>query len=140
MAAHVDHQRRQANSTGNIDGQHRRPTSAANIGRQHRSPTSAVKNQFIRGQGMTVRISEEQESRYWRRNVALVIKLLLVWFLVSFGAGILFVDELNQFQIGGYKLGFWFAQQGSIYAFVILVLVYRWRMAALDREFGVDGD
>ena len=87
---------------------------------------------------MTVGISARDEQRYWRRNVALVLKLLVVWFLVSFGAGIIFVDELNQFQVGGYKLGFWFAQQGSIYAFVILIFFYGARMRALDREFHID--
>lgn len=77
---------------------------------------------------------------YWRRNLALVAKLLLVWFLVSFGCGILWVDWLNQFRLGGYKLGFWFAQQGSIYVFVLLIVVYTRRMAKLDREFGVEED
>ncbi len=87
---------------------------------------------------MTVGISVRDEQRYWRRNVALVLKLLVVWFVVSFGAGILFVEQLNQFQIGGYKLGFWFAQQGSIYSFVILIFVYGLRMRALDHEFHID--
>ena len=87
---------------------------------------------------MTVGISARDEQRYWRRNVALVLKLLVIWFAVSFGAGILLVEPLNQIQIGGYKLGFWFAQQGSIYAFVVLIFVYGWRMRALDREFGID--
>jgi putative solute:sodium symporter small subunit len=67
-----------------------------------------------------------------------VLKLLVVWFAVSFGCGIIFVEQLNNIQIGGYKLGFWFAQQGSIYSFVILVFYYAKKMAALDREFNVD--
>ncbi len=85
-------------------------------------------------------ISEEQAGVYWRRNLALVLKLLVVWFIVSFCCGILWVDFLNQFQLGGYKLGFWFAQQGSIYVFVVLTFYYAHRMSALDKEFGVDED
>ena len=87
---------------------------------------------------MTTKLTPEQARSYWRRNLALMLRLLAVWFVVSYGCGIILVDFLNQFQLGGYKLGFWFAQQGSIYVFVVLIFVYRWRMAALDREFGVD--
>jgi len=83
-------------------------------------------------------MTEEQAKEYWRRNVSLMIKLLAVWFIVSYGCGILFVDALNQIQLGGYKLGFWFAQQGSIYVFVGLIFFYANRMAALDREFNVE--
>ena len=72
-------------------------------------------------------------DRYWRRNLRLLAGLLSVWFLVSFGAGILFVDALDEVRIGGFKLGFWFAQQGSIYTFVVLVVIYVRRMNALDR-------
>ncbi len=86
------------------------------------------------------RLSEAQAKAYWRRNLALMLKLLLVWFAVSYGCGILLVDVLNQIQIGGYKLGFWFAQQGSIYTFVILIFYYARRMAALDREFGLEDE
>lgn len=75
---------------------------------------------------------------YWRKNLQTLFLLLLVWFVVSFGFGILFVDQLNLVQIGGYKLGFWFAQQGSIFTFVILIFVYVVRMNRLDREFDVD--
>jgi putative solute:sodium symporter small subunit len=89
---------------------------------------------------MAIKMTEEQARQYWKRNVALMIKLLVVWFVVSYGCGIMFVDQLNQIQLGGYKLGFWFAQQGSIYVFVILIFFYRSRMAALDREFGVEED
>jgi putative solute:sodium symporter small subunit len=84
------------------------------------------------------RLTQERAKAYWRRNIVLVTKLLLVWLLVSFGFGVLLVDELNTIQIGGYKLGFWFAQQGSIYVFVALIFYYARRMAALDHEFGVD--
>jgi putative solute:sodium symporter small subunit len=85
-------------------------------------------------------MTDEQVKAYWSRNVSLMIKLLVVWFMVSFGFGIILVDFFNQFQIGGYKLGFWFAQQGSIYCFVVLIFIYTSRMAALDREFNVDED
>lgn len=86
------------------------------------------------------RITEEQARVYWRRNISLMIKLLVIWFTVSYGCSILLFDLLNQIQIGGYKLGFWFAQQGSIYVFVALTFYYARKMAALDREFGVDKD
>jgi len=85
-------------------------------------------------------LNEQQAQEYWRRNLSLMVKLLVVWFVVSFGCGILLVDVLNQVQIGGYKLGFWFAQQGSIYVFVVLIFYYARKMAALDREFGVEED
>jgi len=89
---------------------------------------------------MATKMTEEQAKAYWRRNLSLMFKLLVVWFLVSFGCGIMLFDFLNQFQLGGYKLGFWFAQQGSIYVFVVLIFVYRSRMSALDREFDVEED
>jgi putative solute:sodium symporter small subunit len=89
---------------------------------------------------MAKKMTEEQARQYWKRNLSLMVKLLLVWFVVSFGCGIMLVDVLNQFQLGGYKLGFWFAQQGSIYVFVVLIFIYRSRMEALDREFDVEED
>lgn len=89
---------------------------------------------------MANKMTEAQAKEYWRRNLWLIGKLLVVWFFVSYGCGILFVDALNDIQLGGYKLGFWFAQQGSIYVFVVLTFVYRSRMDALDREFGVEED
>ena len=85
-------------------------------------------------------LSHEQAKAYWNRNLSLVVRLLVIWFVVSFGFGIILVDLLNQVQIGGYKLGFWFAQQGSIYVFVFLIFYYARKMAALDREFGVEED
>ncbi len=74
---------------------------------------------------------------YWTRNLRLVRALLVVWFVVSYGLGILLVEPLNRVRIPGtgFKLGFWFAQQGSIYVFVALIFVYVWRMNRLDREF-----
>lgn len=83
-------------------------------------------------------LSDEQAKAYWQRNLALMVKLLVIWFVVSFGFGIILVDVLNQFQIGGYKLGFWFAQQGSIYVFVGLIFYYTKKMGDLDREFQVE--
>lgn len=80
----------------------------------------------------------EKRAAYWRANMGLLGKLLVVWFLVSFGAGILFEDWLNQFEFFGFKLGFWFAQQGSIYVFVVLIFVYARKMRQLDRDFGVE--
>ena len=77
-------------------------------------------------------------ANYWKKNVRYLLILLSVWFLVSYGGGILFADALNTIKIGGFKLGFWFAQQGSIYAFVILIFVYVGLMNRLDKEYDVD--
>jgi putative solute:sodium symporter small subunit len=74
---------------------------------------------------------------YWKANIRLVGGCLVVWFIVSFGFGILLADQLNNISLGGYKLGFWFAQQGSIYTFVVLIFFYAWRMNKLDRKFNV---
>jgi putative solute:sodium symporter small subunit len=82
--------------------------------------------------------SAEARAAYWRANIKLLGKLLAVWFVVSFGFGILFVDWLNEFRFFGFKLGFWFAQQGSIYVFVALIFIYARKMRALDRKFGVE--
>ena len=78
------------------------------------------------------------ESGYWRENVRLLVTLMAIWFVSSFGAGILFRDFLDQFMIGGYPLGFWFAQQGSIYVFIVLIYVYAKWMDRIDARFGVD--
>ncbi|MEO1040500.1 MAG: DUF4212 domain-containing protein [Pseudomonadota bacterium] len=85
-------------------------------------------------------ISENQFKAYWRENLTLVGALLAVWFVVSFGAGILFRDFLDQFSIGGAPLGFWFAQQGAIYVFVVLIFVYSVLMHRIERKFDVDDD
>jgi len=82
--------------------------------------------------------NNESSSAYWRENITIITRLLIIWFVVSFGCGIILVDVLNTIQIGGYKLGFWFAQQGSIYTFVVLIYVYAKQMAALDRKYNVD--
>ena len=87
---------------------------------------------------MSRKVSEENSRAYWRANIRLMLVLLAVWFAVSFLAGIVFVDTLNDFRLFGYKLGFWFSQQGSIYFFVVLIFLYAWRMNVIDRRFGVE--
>jgi len=77
-------------------------------------------------------------SAYWRRNLKYLGILLAIWFVVSYGCGILLADTLNAVSLGGFPLGFWFAQQGSIYVFVILIFVYVKLMNDLDKEFDVD--
>ena len=72
---------------------------------------------------------------YWRANLKILIILLSIWFMVSFGFGIIFSDSLDQYQIGGFKLGFWFAQQGSIYLFVVLIFIYVHLMNKLDKKY-----
>ncbi|MCH8822291.1 MAG: DUF4212 domain-containing protein [Planctomycetes bacterium] len=83
---------------------------------------------------------KKSNSSYWRRNLIYLSVLLGVWFVVSFGCGILFVDELDKYHLPGtgFPLGFWFAQQGSIYVFVVLIFVYVWLMNRLDRKHNVD--
>jgi len=75
---------------------------------------------------------------YWRANLSLIVRLLVIWFTVPFLGGIVFVDTLNQFSLGGYPLGFWIAQQGSIYLFVVLIFYYAKKMSDLDKEYGVE--
>ena len=75
---------------------------------------------------------------YWRENRRWMLILGTIWFIVSLGCGVLWVEPLNQIQVGGFKLGFWFAQQGSIYVFVVLIFVYMAKMNALDKKYGVD--
>jgi len=84
--------------------------------------------------------SNQDASSYWRDNIRLMLSLLLVWFSVSYGCGILFFEELNTIALFGFKLGFWFAQQGSIYVFVFLIFVYVLQMNKLDRKYGVSED
>ena len=80
----------------------------------------------------------DNAKAYWRDNIKYVLILLSIWFAVSYGAGILFKDELNTIKIGGFKLGFWFAQQGSMYVFVVLIFVYVKLMNTLDKKYGYD--
>lgn len=80
----------------------------------------------------------KDRAKYWRTNIRYMLILLSIWFVVSFGCGILVVDQLDTIRIGGFKLGFWFAQQGSIYVFVILIFVYVYLMNKLDKAYEVD--
>ena len=80
-------------------------------------------------------MNKNKHSAYWRANLKLMAFCLSIWFLSSFGFGILFVDQLNMFRIGGIKLGFWFAQQGSIYFFIVIIFVYVFLMNWLDKKF-----
>jgi putative solute:sodium symporter small subunit len=99
-----------------------------------------AENQPAVGQDGPRTFSEKLVDAYWRSNLGLLIKLLAVWAFVSFGCGVLFVDALNHIQIGGFKLGFWFAQQGAMYVFIVLIFVYVVRMKKIERAFGVDDD
>lgn len=77
-------------------------------------------------------------AQYWRKNLILMVVLLTIWATVSYGCSILFVEQLNAITIAGFPLGFWFAQQGAIYVFVILIFVYFFAMEKLDKEYDVD--
>jgi len=85
-------------------------------------------------------VSKERQYAYWKENLRTVAVLLAIWFLVSYGAGILFVNWLDQFRLAGFPLGFWFAQQGSMYVFVILIFVYVRLMNTMDRKHDVHED
>ena len=80
----------------------------------------------------------KDQNSYWEKNVKLILKCLFIWFIVSYGFSIVFVDILNQIRIGGYKLGFWFSQQGSIYTFVFLIFYYAKETEKIDIEFATD--
>ena len=81
---------------------------------------------------------QDKAKAYWKENIRYVLALLTIWFIVSYGAGIVLKDELNAIRVGGFKLGFWFAQQGSIYVFVVLIFVYVRLMNKLDKKYGYD--
>ena len=85
-------------------------------------------------------MTKENHSAYWKANLRLVSICMFFWFLCSYGFGILFVEALNSIQFGGFKLGFWFAQQGSIYIFVILIFFYAWRINKIDQKYNVHED
>ncbi len=83
-------------------------------------------------------MNKKLAKQYWKENLKYLVILLSIWFTVSFGFGILLVDELNQIKIAGFKLGFWFAQQGSIYVFVLLIFVYIYLMNRLDKKYNIN--
>lgn len=83
-------------------------------------------------------MSDSSANSYWKANIRLVLSLLFVWFFISFGCGILFVDALDTVRFGGFKLGFWIAQQGSIFVFVALILIYIRAMDKLDAKYTLD--
>lgn len=83
---------------------------------------------------------ENNGKTYWGTVLGLLTKILIIWFLVSFGAGILFAPALNSISLGGYPLGFWFAHQGSIYVFIVLIFWYARKMSQIDRKFGMHED
>ena len=89
-------------------------------------------------QSRTDKVGKPNHRAYWRANLRLIGVLLTIWALVSYVFGILLVEELNAWKIGDLPLGFWFAQQGAIYVFVLLIFIYAWRMDKLDRKHGVD--
>lgn len=80
-------------------------------------------------------MTDSSSKQYWQTNIKYLSILLIIWFIVSFGLGILFADQMNQIRVGGFKLGFWFAQQGSIFVFVILIFVYVKLMNRLDAQY-----
>ena len=79
---------------------------------------------------------DKNATAYWKANLRLILSLLAIWFIVPFFGGIVFVDYLNSFRLGGYPLGFWIAQQGSIYLFVVLIFYYARKMSDLDKKYG----
>ena len=83
-------------------------------------------------------MDKNKSKAYWKENISYLFILLAVWFLVSFVAGIILKDVLNDFKLGGFKVGFWFAQQGSMYVFVILIFIYVRLMNKLDKNYGYD--
>ncbi|MCG7529834.1 DUF4212 domain-containing protein [Psychrobium sp. MM17-31] len=82
--------------------------------------------------------SKEQAEGYWKENLKIMLKLLAVWFVVSYGCSILFIDQLNEITFMGFKLGFWFAQQGAMYVFIALIFIYVKQMNALDKKYNVE--
>jgi putative solute:sodium symporter small subunit len=82
-------------------------------------------------------MEEQKAQAYWQENIRTISQLLVVWFIASYGCGVLFVDLLDTIAFGGFKLGFWFAQQGSIYVFLVLIFVYAKRMNAIDEKYDV---
>ena len=85
-------------------------------------------------------MNKKNLQEYWKKNLRLLTILLIIWFVVSYGFGILLAEPLNAIEIAGFKLGFWFAQQGAIYVFIAIIFVYVKKMNTLDKEYDVDED
>lgn len=83
-------------------------------------------------------MTKDKAKAYWKENIRIIGSLLIAWFVVSLGAGVLFIDQLNTIEISGVKLGFWFAQQGAIYAFVVIIFVYVYQMQKLDDKYDIE--
>lgn len=83
-------------------------------------------------------MSKNDNNNYWRENIKYLVILMSLWFIVSYGFGIILVDYLNQYSIGGFPLGFWFAQQGSIYAFIVIIAIYLVLMNRLDKKYNLN--
>jgi putative solute:sodium symporter small subunit len=110
----------------------RRPDSSGRIGKAEKYRRDRPHRQSTEENAM-----DKSGEAYWKATLGLLTKILAVWFLVSFGAGILFADLLNGIHLGGYPLGFWFAHQGSMYIFVALIFIYAKKMGEIDRKFDV---
>jgi len=82
-------------------------------------------------------MNSDAAQAYWKENISTILKMLVIWFIVSYGCGIIFIDELNAIEFGGFKLGFWFAQQGSIYVFVALIFAYAKIMEGIEEKYDV---
>ena len=85
-------------------------------------------------------MNKKNLQEYWKKNLRLLTILLIIWFVVSYGFGILLAEPLNAIEIAGFKLGFWFAQQGAIYVFIAIIFIYVKKMNTLDKEYDVDED
>ena len=102
------------------------------IGNNHAVP------RHIASTSVLISMKKSDQKKYWKTNLKYLAILLTIWFVVSYGFGIILVDELNTIRMGGFKLGFWFAQQGSIYVFTILIFVYIRLMNKLDKKYNLD--
>jgi putative solute:sodium symporter small subunit len=124
-------------ATGNADAM------IAGLNRGHvrcRQKAAILRRQRLAAETHMAFDSDSTARGYWRENLRLMLGLLALWFTVSFGFGVLLVEQLNAVRFFGFKLGFWFAQQGSMYVFVLLIVVYVWQMARIDRKYNVDED
>lgn len=105
---------------------------------ENNSENSKPENNQSKNIGEHSAQQKTNQQHYWRDNIRLLLILMAIWFVISFGFGILLREFLDQFHVGGYPLGFWFAQQGSIYGFIILIIIYVRRMKKLERIYDLD--